>query len=124
MQAVAGELRSVAEDRAPDPEALEAVERRLGLISKLRGKYGPALSDVLAFQAEAERELAALETDEHDAGTLEAEVDALQARAAQAGLRAARRPRSRPPRRWPPICCGSSASWACRTPGSNSSCAR
>lgn len=87
LQAVAGELRSVAEDRAPDPEALETVERRLGLIGKLRGKYGPALSDVLEFQVGAEQELAALETDEHDAGTLEAEVDALQARAAQAGLK-------------------------------------
>ncbi|WP_237724777.1 DNA repair protein RecN [Deinococcus alpinitundrae] len=98
VQAVAGELRSVAEDRAPDPEALEAVEGRLGLISKLRGKYGPALSDVLAFQVEAERELAALETDEHDAGSLEAEVDTLRARAAQVALslRAARQQAAAP----------------------------
>ncbi|UWX63653.1 DNA repair protein RecN [Deinococcus rubellus] len=98
LQAVAGELRSVAEDRAPDPEALSLIESRLGLIGKLRGKYGPALGDVLNFQIEAERELAALETDEHDAGTLEAEVDALQARAAQVALtlRAARQQAAAP----------------------------
>ncbi len=58
LQAVASELRGVAEDRAPDPEALAQIEGRLSLIGKLQAKYGPALSDVLGFQAEAERELA------------------------------------------------------------------
>ncbi len=92
LQAVASELRGVAEDRAPDPEALAQIEGRLSLISKLQAKYGPALSDVLGFQAEAERDLALLERDEHSAGTLEAEVHALQDAAQHAAeqLRAAR----------------------------------
>ncbi|TSA81079.1 DNA repair protein RecN [Deinococcus detaillensis] len=87
VQAVVSELRSVAEDRAPDPEALAQLESRLSLIGKLQAKYGPSSQDVLNFQVEAERELAALESDEQSAGTLEAEVRALRQIAEQAGLR-------------------------------------
>ncbi|AWN24091.1 DNA repair protein RecN [Deinococcus irradiatisoli] len=98
VRAVVGELRGVAEDRAPDPEALSQLEARLSLISKLQAKYGPTLTDVLEFQAQAERELAALESDEQDAGTLEADVAALEEAARQAGLklRAARQQAAEP----------------------------
>ncbi|GMA16458.1 DNA repair protein RecN [Deinococcus metallilatus] len=78
VQAVVGELRGVAEDSAPDPGELARVEARLSALGKLRAKYGPALEDVLAFQAGAEEELAALTRDEQDAGTLEAEVSRLE----------------------------------------------
>ncbi|EYB67611.1 DNA repair protein RecN [Deinococcus phoenicis] len=85
VQAVVGELRGVAEDSAPDPEDLARTETRLAALGKLRAKYGPALEDVLTFQAEAERDLAALTRDEQDAGTLEAEVSRLEREARRAG---------------------------------------
>ncbi|GGM02314.1 DNA repair protein RecN [Deinococcus aerophilus] len=98
LQAVAGELRAVAEDGAPDPEELARVEGRLGALGKLRTKYGPALEDVLEFQAQVERELADLNRDEQDAGTLDAEVAALHDAVRRAGdaLDAARARRAAP----------------------------
>ncbi len=74
VQAVAGELRGLAEDSAPDPEELDRVQARLNLLTKLRGKYGPSLEDVAAFQAQVEGDLRAVQQDEHDAGTLQGEV--------------------------------------------------
>ncbi|ALW88957.1 DNA repair protein RecN [Deinococcus actinosclerus] len=98
IQAVVGELRGVAEDQAPDPEELARVEARLGALGKLRAKYGPSLEDVLEFHAQVEVELADLTRDEQDAGTLDAEVEALRARVQAAGERldAARRERAAP----------------------------
>ncbi|THF70589.1 DNA repair protein RecN [Deinococcus sp. Arct2-2] len=85
VQAIVGELRGTAEDSAPDPEELARVEARLSALGKLRAKYGPTLEDVLAFQESVNAELAALERDEHDAGTLETDVNALKAAALAAG---------------------------------------
>ncbi|GAA5512102.1 DNA repair protein RecN [Deinococcus carri] len=98
VQAVVGELRGVAEDSAPDAEELARVEARLSALGKLRAKYGPALEDVLAFQAGAEEELAALTRDEQDAGTLEAEAERLEREVGRAGqaLDAARTQRAGP----------------------------
>ncbi len=87
LRAVSGELRDVAENRAADPEALANVEARLSLIGKLQGKYGPNLGEVLEFHAAAEAELAALESDEHAAGTLEGEVTGLREEARQIALK-------------------------------------
>lgn len=85
LQAVVGELRVLAEEQAPDPEELARVEGRLGALGKLRSKYGPGLDDVLNFHAQVEEELAALNRDEQDAGTLDAEVSRLERQARQAG---------------------------------------
>nr|WP_245593249.1 DNA repair protein RecN [Deinococcus frigens] len=98
LQAVSGELRAVAEDGAADPEELARVEGRLGALGKLRTKYGPTLDDVLDFQAGVEEELAALTRDEQDAGSLDADVEALLAELRRAGsaLDAARTQRAAP----------------------------
>ncbi|MFC4425587.1 DNA repair protein RecN [Deinococcus navajonensis] len=98
VQAIAGELRGVADSSAPDPEELARVESRLGALGKLRAKYGPTLEDVVTFHAGVEEELAALTRDEQDAGTLDAEVRALRLAAEQAGqaLDAARQRRAVP----------------------------
>ncbi|ACO46147.2 DNA repair protein RecN [Deinococcus deserti] len=85
VQAIVGELRSVAESSAPDPEELARVEGRLGTLSKLRAKYGPTMNDVLEFHAGVEQELALLTRDEQDAGTLDAEVSHLRTVVEQAG---------------------------------------
>lgn len=98
LQAVSGELRAVAEDGAADPEELARVEGRLGALGRLRTKYGPTLDDVLQFQAGVEQELSALNRDEQDAGTLDADVAALmdEVRRAGAALDAARTERAGP----------------------------
>ncbi|MBB5375372.1 DNA repair protein RecN (Recombination protein N) [Deinococcus metalli] len=98
IQAVAGELRSVAEGNAPDPKELARVEARLGALGKLRTKYGPTLDDVISFHAQVEAELAALTRDEHDAGTLDRDVEQRHAdvRAAGRALDAARTARAAP----------------------------
>lgn len=85
VQAIAGELRDVAEGSAADPEALDRVETRLGALGKLKNKYGPTLEDVVEFGARAAEELAELERDEQDAGTLQDDVDALHAEVLKAG---------------------------------------
>ncbi|GGI74379.1 DNA repair protein RecN [Deinococcus wulumuqiensis] len=85
VQAIAGELRDVAEGSAADPEALDRVEARLSALSKLKNKYGPTLEDVVEFGARAAEELAALEADERDAGSLQADVDALHAELLRVG---------------------------------------
>ncbi|WP_414656820.1 DNA repair protein RecN [Deinococcus sp. VB343] len=85
VQAIAGELRDVAEGSAADPEALDRVETRLGALGKLKNKYGPTLEDVVEFGARAAEELAELERDEQDAGTLQDDVNALHAEVLKAG---------------------------------------
>ena len=85
VQAVVSELRDTAEQSAPDPEELARVEARLAALNKLRNKYGPTLEDVLDFQVKVEEELATLERDEQDAGTLQDEVDALHAELLKVG---------------------------------------
>ena len=74
VQAVAGELRALSEDSAPDPQELDRIQGRLSLLTRLRAKYGPTLADVLEFQAKVERELGEVRQDESDAATLEGEV--------------------------------------------------
>ncbi len=98
VQAVAGELRGLAEDSAPDPEELDRVQTRLTLLGKLRAKYGPSMEEVLEFQARVETELKGIHQDEQDAGTLNGEVERLEATAYRQGkvLSAARNKQATP----------------------------
>ncbi|AFZ68800.1 DNA repair protein RecN [Deinococcus peraridilitoris] len=77
LKAVSLELTSVAEDNAPDPEDVARIETRITQLSKLRAKYGPSLKDVLNYGAEIADQLTALRRDEHDASSLEGEVNRL-----------------------------------------------
>ncbi len=79
LEAVAGELRDVADASAPDPEELARVEQRLAQLAKLQTKYGPNIADVLRYQAELTAQLQDLHRDESDAGSLEGELRTLQA---------------------------------------------
>jgi DNA repair protein RecN (Recombination protein N) len=54
-------LRSYLAGLDASPERLQEVEDRLAALERLKRKYGPALTDVLARQAEALRELDALQ---------------------------------------------------------------
>lgn len=71
---VAFELRSHLETLEAQPDRQEIVEERLALLEKLKRKYGPSLSEVLAFGARIEDELAALEGSDADVERLECEL--------------------------------------------------
>lgn len=71
---VAFELRSYLEKLEVQPDRQEIVEERLALLEKLKRKYGPALSEVLAFAERIKEELAALEGNDADAERLGAEL--------------------------------------------------
>ena len=77
VEALVPELRQIAESSAPDPEEIEQTEERLTALNRLKAKYGPELSDVLAFADKAETELASLQQDQEDAGDLAGEVERL-----------------------------------------------
>lgn len=85
VEALVPELRGIAESSAPDPEEVMETEQRLAALNRLKAKYGPELSDVLAFAAQAEAELTGLQQDQEDAGDLTAEVGRLHVHLLQAG---------------------------------------
>ena len=99
------ELTRVASDYAgsvqEDPERLTFVERRRDLLSRLSGKYGAALHEVLATRDKAAEELDLLDTADTDLralaarraaveGALRIAADALSARRREAADRLAR----------------------------------
>jgi DNA repair protein RecN (Recombination protein N) len=99
------ELNRMAGDYAgsvqEDPERLAFVERRRDLLSRLSGKYGATLQEVLATRAQAAEELDLLDTADIDLralaarraaaeGALRTAADALSARRREAAERLAR----------------------------------
>ncbi|MDH4099671.1 MAG: DNA repair protein RecN [Nitrospirota bacterium] len=62
-----------------DPERLETVMGRLDLIRKLKKKYGETLEAILECLANAERELAQIDTSSAEIAQLEAEIAAQEA---------------------------------------------
>ncbi|HUL73938.1 MAG TPA: DNA repair protein RecN [Vicinamibacterales bacterium] len=90
-------LRSYGAGLEASPDRLQAVEDRLAGLERLKKKYGPALSNVLARQQALREELAALEAGDERAAALEAREH--EARAAFLGgartLGAARRAAAR-----------------------------
>jgi DNA repair protein RecN (Recombination protein N) len=72
------ELRAYREDLKYDPERLEAVEERLALLYRLKKKYGVDEDAILAYQAKAEAELAALSGTEENREKLNAEIEAIE----------------------------------------------
>jgi len=99
------ELTRLAGDYAgsvqEDPERLAFVERRRDLLSRLSGKYGAALHEVLATRHQAAEELELLDTADTDlrglaarrvaaVGALQTAADALSAKRREAADRLAR----------------------------------
>jgi DNA repair protein RecN (Recombination protein N) len=81
VEEVAGDLRRAAERIGHDPERLEQIEERLGLLGKLKRKYACAADELPRRLTELDSELAALESASVDAGAARQEV---VARAAEA----------------------------------------
>lgn len=78
----ARETRAFADAIDDDPERLDAVEERIALVRRLKRKYGPSEAVVIAFGADARRQLDAI--DNADELRLNAESD-LDAALTQAG---------------------------------------
>ena len=57
VQDIGYELQSIYEDLSFDPAEADAAQERLEQIKKLKRKYGPEVSDVLAFYEKAQKEL-------------------------------------------------------------------
>lgn len=76
---VAAAVRSYQDEIAADPARQAEVEERLDLLARLRRKYGTTIEEVLAFAAEAARELDALTHREERAADLLAEEQQLRA---------------------------------------------
>ena len=68
-----------------DPARLAEVEDRRALLTRLTRKYGPELTDVLAWAEQAERQLVDLDVSDEALAALAAERDALAAETAKLG---------------------------------------
>ena len=102
LEDLAFALRAYASDMDASPERLQSVEDRLAAIERLKRKYGPGLSDVMARRRALGDELAALGASEEHAAALEARerearegflkrAQALSAARAEAAKRLSRR---------------------------------
>ncbi len=69
---VALDLRSYRDRLEPDPRRLAEIEDRLALIERLCRKYGPTLTEVIAYGQEVERRLADLESSDEQIERIEA----------------------------------------------------
>jgi DNA repair protein RecN (Recombination protein N) len=68
-----------------DPERLQQLEERLNVVHSLKRKYGPALADVMAFGAEAQRKLQSLEQRDEELVRLNAAIDKIDGELARVG---------------------------------------
>jgi len=91
VEEAAGDLRRAGERIRHDPERLDQIEERLGLLGKLKRKYGCAADELPQRLAELESELAALEAAGVDAGAAREEVVARAADAWSAARRLSRK---------------------------------
>ena len=72
-------LQSYAADIEAAPDKLQAVEDRLAMLERLKKKYGPLLSDVLARRSALREEIAALDANAERAEQLEQAASAAEA---------------------------------------------
>ncbi len=86
-------LRDYMGQVSADPQRLQEVEERLDVLSRMKRKYGPELSDVLAFLERGRAELARLENLEFEKEAVERQLRVLAGELGERakGLSAARR---------------------------------
>lgn len=71
-------LRDYAEHIDASPGRLQAVDDRVGLLDRLKRKYGPALADVIAHAETCRQDLAALQSSDERAGEVAALLHAAE----------------------------------------------
>ena len=76
VEDVAATLRNFADGATASPERLAEVEDRLVVLDRLKRKYGPSLTEVIAFGEAAAQKLSDLENRDARAAELQAAVDA------------------------------------------------
>ena len=95
LEDVSAAVRDYADELMVDPGRQAEVEERWDLLVRLRRKYGATIEEILAFAAEASRELEELSNREERAAELEARESALLPKiAALAGRLSQRRRRA------------------------------
>jgi len=67
---LASDVRAVGEQTVDDPEARQAVRQRLQMLIELRRKYGPTLTDVMAYADDLQSQLDRLESHEEQVNSL------------------------------------------------------
>lgn len=76
IEDIASTVRDFGDEVEGDPtEALNRVEERLDIISRLQRKYGTEIADILAYRTDAAKRLHLLENAEEANGQLEAVID-------------------------------------------------
>lgn len=74
IEDISESFRQYSESLIYDPARLDYIEERLSDLFKLKKKYGPTISDVLAYSKEAKNELQALENSDEDRAQLDATI--------------------------------------------------
>ncbi|MCR4409105.1 MAG: DNA repair protein RecN [Candidatus Saccharicenans sp.] len=74
LKELAGNLIDLRDKYAPSPERLEEIEERLSLIEKLKRKYGPSITEILAHLDNIKKEKEELEKSEEKLSDLEREI--------------------------------------------------
>lgn len=80
VEDIANTARDYGEVVEGDPtEALDRVETRLDLISKLERKYGKDIAEILTFRAEAAKRLSLIDHSDEESARIKSEIKALEA---------------------------------------------
>jgi len=74
VEEVARDFRGYSDEIDDDPSLLAELDERLGLIERLKKKYGPALDDVFAYRDRIKRELDRAEDREEELAKLQARL--------------------------------------------------
>lgn len=85
LEDVSTQLRSYLGRISFEPDRLEAIEERLSVLTRLKRKYAPSVSEILALQDRLDNEIGELENAGATRGTLAESLKALSARSSQLG---------------------------------------
>jgi DNA repair protein RecN (Recombination protein N) len=85
LEDVSASLRQYRDSLLFDPARLEQIEERLSVIYRLKKKYGATVADVLAYAADAEKQLEQLSQWETNRSLIDGEIAALEKRMYAAG---------------------------------------
>lgn len=78
VEDVAGELSALQDRVERNPRRLEDVEDRLELLNNLKKKYAPTISEILDYLAQAQEELASLESNQELVAAITADLQRLE----------------------------------------------
>ncbi|MEW6161695.1 MAG: DNA repair protein RecN, partial [Verrucomicrobiota bacterium] len=98
LQDLQRDLTHYSERLELDPDRLQELETRLNLLRSLQRKYGPGISEILAFGAEARRKLESLEQRDAELARLNGQLQTLDRQILEAGQELTARRRKLIPR--------------------------